>query len=107
MSDELLEQEGPELIDLEDEDGNTVTFEFIDAIEYNDNKYYALVPYSEDEEESENEENEEFVILKEQGEGDDTVLVTIDDDDEYSNVGEQFLKRFSELFSEDDGEILQ
>ena len=42
---EMLDEEyTPELIDLEDEDGNTVTFEIIDGMEFEGNNYYALIP---------------------------------------------------------------
>ena len=109
MSEELDKMDGldePELIELEDEDGNTVTFEFIDSVEHEGAVYYALVPYSE----GDDAEEEEFVILKEIAlEDEQYQLVTIDDDNEYSSVGELFLKRFQEAFGEEgvDGEFLQ
>ena len=35
----------PDLYELEDENGNKQTFELLDAMEYGDEKYYALTPY--------------------------------------------------------------
>ena len=97
----INEEEGfaPELIDLEDEEGNTVTFEIIDGLELEDgNRYYALIPYSEDDNAEIDEE--EFVILKETEKDGETYLATIDNDDEYDSVGAAFLERFSEIFGE-------
>lgn len=97
---ELEDIDAPELIDLEDENGNTETFEFIDSLEYNGNSYFALVPY--DEEKEETGDTDEFVILKGIEEGEELNLVSIDDDNEYNEIGEQFLKRFEEYFAEEE-----
>lgn len=85
----LDEEEG--IIELEDEDGNVVRFEFIDALEHNGVTYYALVPESDDDEGA-----DQFVVLKEQDIDGEAMLATVDDDDEYAEVGELFLKRFAE-----------
>ncbi len=93
---ELLDEDDG-IIELEDENGKVERFELIDSVEYNGTVYHALIPEG-------SEEAEEFVVLKESGSsGDEIVLITIDDDDEYKDVGEVFLKRFAELI-EDDGE---
>ncbi len=101
----LDEDEG--VIELVDEEGNTARFEFIDSVEYNGAVDYALVPETDDEEAA-----DEFVVLKEREIDGDSMLVTVDDDEEYSAVGEVFLNRFSELagYEDDDdsaGDILQ
>ncbi len=88
----------PELIELEDEEGNVVTFEIIDGMEFEGCGYFALVPYSEDE----NIDEDEFVILKETEKDGESYLATIDNDDEYEKVGAAFLERFSEMFEDDD-----
>lgn len=88
----LDEEEG--IIELEDEEGNVTRFEFVDRAEFNGTVYYALIPADYDEED---EGTAEFVVLKEQVNGDDVMLATVDDDDEYNAVGEMFLKRFSEM----------
>ncbi len=93
------EEFAPELIDLEDEEGNTVTFEIIDGLEFEGCGYYALIPYTEDEDEDIDED--EFVILKETEKDGETYLATIDNDEEYDRVGAAFLERFSEIFGED------
>ena len=93
------EEFAPELIDLEDEDGNTVTFEIIDGLEFEGCGYYALIPYSEDDNEEVDED--EFVILKETEKDGETYLATIDNDEEYDRVGAAFLERFSEILGEE------
>ena len=88
----LDEDEG--IIELEDEDGNVTRFEFVDRAELNGVTYYALIPADYDEEEGASE----FVVLKEVfDETGESMLSTVDDDAEYQNAGEMFLKRFSEL----------
>ncbi|MCH5204708.1 MAG: DUF1292 domain-containing protein [Oscillospiraceae bacterium] len=95
----LDEEEG--IIELVDEEGNVTRFEFVDRAEYNGAVYYALIPADYDE----NDEGAaEFVVLKQQEADGDIMLATVDDDDEYSAVGEMFLKRFSEFPDFEDGE---
>lgn len=88
----LDEEEG--IIELEDEDGNVTRFEFVDRAELNGTVYYALIP----EEYDENDEDAaEFVVLKEAVIDGEAMLATVDDDDEYQQVGEMFLQRFAEF----------
>ena len=92
----LDEDEG--IIELEDEDGNVTRFEFVDRAELNGVVYYALIP-----EGSDDEATAEFVVLKEiESDDGDTMLSTVDDDDEYTAAGEMFIKRFSEMIGGDD-----
>ena len=67
----------PDLYELEDENGNKQTFELLDAMEYGDEKYYALTPY-------------------------DEILASIEDDDEYEKIGQMFMERIDEMFEFDD-----
>lgn len=97
MNNILDEEEG--IIELEDEEGNVTRFEFIDAMEYNGVTYYALVP-----ETDEDEVADQFVVLKEEEIDGQVMLATVDDDEEYSAVGELFLQRFSELAGYEDEE---
>lgn len=96
---EILNEEEyePDLIDLEDEDGNVTTFEIIDGMEYEGTNYFALIPYT-NEEDSEDSEEDEFVILKEIQKSGESYLASIDDDNEYEKIGAMFIDRFSELF---------
>ena len=88
----LDEDEG--IIELEDEEGNVTRFEFVDRAELNGTVYYALIPEDYDEN---SEEAAEFVVLKETEIDGETMLATVDDDDEYQRVGAMFLQRFAEM----------
>lgn len=88
----LDEDEG--IIELEDEEGNVTRFEFVDRAELNGTVYYALIPEDYDEN---SEEAAEFVVLKETEIDGETMLATVDDDDEYQRVGAMFLQRFTEM----------
>ena len=67
MSDEIKnpntedEEYQPDLMTLEDEDGNEVTFEVIDALDHKGVHYLAVVEYTENEEDA---EDAQLVILE-------------------------------------------
>ena len=76
MSDEIKnpnteEEYQPDLMTLEDEDGNEVTFEVIDALDHKGVHYLAVVEYAENEEDL--NEDAQLVILS-VGEDDETLL---------------------------------
>ena len=89
------------ILELEDEDGNVERFEFVDRAELNGIVYYALIPADYDEEDG----TAERVVLTEEIVDGESVLATVDDDDEYNAAGEMFLKRFSEMPELDMDEI--
>lgn len=91
----------PDLYTLVDDEGNEQTFEMLDALEQDGEKYYALVPYYENPEDLENDDGE-LVILKSTFEDDEEILATIDDDDEYDRIGAIFLDRLNEMFGDED-----
>ena len=82
-----------EFIDLEDENGDTVTFELIGRIE---------VDGSTPEEDDENADSDVYVILKEVNKNDEVYLATIDDDTEYDRVAKEFFNVFEELDEEEE-----
>ena len=83
----LNENEG-EFYTLVDEDGNELDFEVIASAELKGTMYYAMVPCDDQAEES---DVCEYVILKaEKDESGEDVLVTVDDDDEFSDVADFF-----------------
>lgn len=82
-----------EIIQLTDEDGSVIDFEFLGTVEFNGNEYYALVPLQDNEEGA-------YVILRAEDAGNGEVnLVTIEDDEEYDQVADLIE---DELFSEID-----
>ena len=79
----------PDLFTLEDEDGNEKVFELLDVMEYQDDTYYALVPYYGEDEEALLEDDGEFAI---------------EEDAEYEKIGNLFLERLNEIYDEDEEE---
>ena len=75
---------------MSDEDGNENEFELLGSTEIDGCTYLALEPVAENPE-------GEYVILKMEKDGEEDILVTIDDDDEFDRVADYFE---DELFSE-------
>lgn len=93
-----ISEYGPDLYTLEDENGVEQTFEMLDALETEDGqRYFALVPYAENPEDA-LEGSDDLVILKSEMNGDEEMLVSIDDDEEFDRIGQIFLKRIEEMF---------
>ncbi len=95
-----------DIINILDEDGKEHSLEIIDALEYDDRQYLALLPmYDEDEAQEQLEESGELVILRvsnEQDEDGQDYLECIEDDDEYKAVSEIFIKRLETEYDFDD-----
>ena len=77
---------------LEDEQGNPVQFEVYDVYEMNGKTYFALVEVID----GSTEENDEVVIMRVDGEGDDSELVSIEDDAELDAAFDEFVRRDEE-----------
>ncbi len=75
----------------DDESGEERDYEVIGVTELDGSSYVALVLTDED--------SEEYMILKIEMDGDERILVTVDDDDEWEKVAEYF---DNELFSDID-----
>ena len=86
------------IIDLNDEDGNEVEFEFLDLIEFDGEQYVVLLPTDESEED---EEAGEVVILKlEDSESEEEEsYVSVDDEDILNKVFEIFKEKFKDDFN--------
>ena len=88
----------PDLYELEDENGNKQTFELLDAMEYGDEKYYALTPYYENGDEALEDSGDVVILKAEYDENNDEILASIEDDDEYEKIGQMFMERIDEMF---------
>lgn len=79
---------------LTDEEGNEIEFEMVGQCERDGEKYFAMIPVSEDE----NDDGDvlEYIILKLANEDGEDVLVTVDDDDELDDVADYFDDLFSQ-----------
>ena len=111
MSDEIKnpntedEEYQPDLMTLEDEDGNEVTFEVIDALDHKGVHYLAVVEYTENEEDAEDEEdvNEDaqLVILSVGEDSEGEYLDVVEDDETLMEVSKLFEQRLSDNYEID------
>ena len=87
------EEEMTDIFTLTDEDGNEIDFEVIGEYEKDGQRYFAMIPV-----EDENADSDicEYVILKLSKDGDEEVLVTVDDDDELDDIADYFDDLFSQ-----------
>ncbi len=84
---EELEEVESEYFTLTDEDGNEIDFEVIGQYEKNGQQYFAMIPVEENDDEG---DVLEYVILKLAKEGDEEILVTVDDDNELDDIADYF-----------------
>lgn len=98
MSEELdllNEEYEPVVVDLDGEQ-----FEVIETIEFEGKMYAALTPYTE---EDELEDDVEFIILEviDEPDSEQCTLKTIDDEEMYTKIGDEFMKVFTEEFDDE------
>lgn len=86
----------PDLMTLEDEDGNEVTFEVVDAIDHKGVHYLAAVEYIEDE--NAEDEDAQLIILSVGEDEEGEYLDVVEDDETLMEVSKIFEKRLSEAF---------
>ena len=90
----------PDLYTLVDEEGKEQTFEMLDALEVEGQRYFALIPYYPEATEL-IEDDGELVILKAQMDGEEEILASIDDDEEFDRIGQMFMERIETMFDDD------
>lgn len=102
MNDELLKDDGydPDIITLSDDDGKEYTFEVLDAIETETDRYLALLPVYDD---PKNllDDSGELVIVKVAEENGEEFYTEIEDDDEYETIADAFVDRLEDFFEID------
>ena len=104
MSDEIKnpnpedEEYQPDLMTLEDEDGNEVTFEVIDALDHKGVHYLAVVEYTENEEDA---EDAQLVILSVGEDDEGEYLDVVEDDETLLEVSKLFEQRLSDDYEID------
>ena len=103
MADEIKtpgaeEEYQPDLMTLEDEDGNEVTFEVIDALDHKGVHYLAVVEYTENEEDA---EDAQLVILSVGEDDEGEYLDVVEDDETLLEVSKLFEQRLSEDYEID------
>ena len=104
MSDEIKnpntedEEYQPDLMTLEDEDGNEVTFEVIDSLDHKGVHYLAVVEYTENEEDA---EDAQLVILSVGEDDEGEYLDVVEDDETLLEVSKLFEQRLSDDYEID------
>ena len=92
---EMLDEYEPVVVDLDGEQ-----FEVIETIEFAEKMYAALTPYTE---EDELDGDVEFIILEviDDPDSEQCTLKTVDDEELYTKIGDEFMKVFTEEFDEE------
>ncbi|MBE6824993.1 MAG: DUF1292 domain-containing protein [Ruminococcaceae bacterium] len=86
-----MQEYEPQLITLEDNEGNEVEFELLDVVDYENEEYIVLIENDED--------AQDVVILKIESVDDETEnYVGIDDEELLSNVFEAFKEKYKDEF---------
>ena len=103
MSEELKKDEGydPDIISLSDDEGKEYTFEVLDAIETDTDRYLALLPMYDDPKKM-LDDSGELVIVKVKEEDGEEYFCEIEDDDEYETIADAFVDRLENFFEIDD-----
>lgn len=105
MSDEIKalneEEYNPDIVTVRGDDGKDYQFEVLDAIETDDGRFLALLPFSDDPKDYLEEDNEIIPVqVFEDAEG--TTLAPIEDDNLMDEIAEIFEERLADLFEEEE-----
>lgn len=103
LTPEMLEEATPDLLTLEDEEGQECTFEVIDVAEVNGTRYMAVVPYVEDPANLDDEA--ELILMRVGTDAEGEYMDIVDDDEELITVGKVFEERLRAMFDIDDSEL--
>ncbi len=93
----MPEEFNPDIVTLSDDDGKEYTFEILDAIEDDENRYLALLPIYEDPQKI-LDDSGELVIVKVEEENGEEFFSEIEDDEEYEMVADAFIDRLQDAF---------
>ncbi len=102
MSNDIKNEEyNPDIITLADDNGKEYTFEVLDAIETDTDRYLALLPLYSDPKKM-LEESGDLVIVKVGEENGEEYYYEIEDDDEYETIADAFVDRLEDFFEIED-----
>ncbi len=87
----------PDLLTVADDEGNEHTFEILDSIETDTDRYVAVTAYYDNPEEM-IEDDGELIILKVEETDGDSFLSPIEDDAEFDEIAAIFEERLSEIY---------
>ena len=83
---------GNDFVTISDDDGNEFELEHLDTAEMNGMIYMAFLPADMDED----DEGYGMVILKVKSEGEDELLITVDEEDELESAFQMFAQRLAD-----------
>ncbi|MBQ3562143.1 MAG: DUF1292 domain-containing protein [Clostridia bacterium] len=89
---------GNDIITLTDDDGKNYQFEIVDAIETDDGRYLAMIPYFANPKEKLDDSGELVIVKVFEDENGDEYFEDIPDDDEYDTVADLFINRLQDAF---------
>ncbi len=90
-NEDMMETYEPEIVVLQDNEGNEVEFELLDVVEYEGEEYIVLI--------ENDEEAQDVMILKIESVDDETEdYVGIDDEELLTNVFEKFKEKYKDEF---------
>lgn len=89
-----------DLITLIDDEGVTHEFEVLDAIETDDGRYCALLPYLGDDVEDAAEESEYYILQVVEVDGEEE-LTEVEDEEMLDTLAEIFESRFAEMYGDE------
>lgn len=96
-NEEMQMNTGADLLTLVDEDGVEHQFEVVDSAEVGEQSYVALIPVFDKPEEL-LEDSGELVILKVVEENGEEFLDAIEDEEEFTRIGDFFMERLADTF---------
>lgn len=96
----------PDILRLENEDGEEHVFEVLDVADMHDVRYMMLRPYSEDPGRR-LADSAEMLIVRLDENGDEVLYDLVDDQEELASVIQVFSSRWSEVYNIDLEELLQ
>ena len=87
----------PDIISVNDEDGNEILFELLERYETDEDVYVAITRYYETDEEIVDGDFE-VIILKVENDGDEEYLVEIEDELEYEQISDILMAKVEEKY---------
>jgi uncharacterized protein YrzB (UPF0473 family) len=96
-----MEEYGPDLVSVLDDEGNQHQFEILDAIETDEGRYVALTPVFDDPDQAV-EDDGELIVLEVVNENGEDLLVPIEDDDTFDEIAGIFEERLAEYYEIDE-----
>lgn len=88
-----MAEEEKQLIETIDENGNVVSFELFDIVDFEEKEYALLLPADSD------DDYDEVILMRLSKDGEDYLFEAIDDDEEFNKVSE-YIESLSEDIEE-------